>query len=110
MFCLFFATEIFSQHMAVRSCAVSFVGTSGVKHSVDVTAETLYEAAALALSVLRKADWADQIGPATELHVTVRAPEATHTVTVNQIRRWCDGVAVSPDEVLKRHRVKTLIG
>jgi len=27
-----------------------------------------------------------------------------------QIRRWCDGVAVSPDEVLKRNRVRSLIG
>jgi len=26
------------------------------------------------------------------------------------IRRWCDGVAVSPDEVLKRKRVKVLLG
>jgi hypothetical protein len=31
-------------------------------------------------------------------------------VTLDQIRRWCDGVAVSPNEVLKRHRVKMLIG
>jgi hypothetical protein len=37
-------------------------------------------------------------------------PETTHHVTPEQIRRWCDGVAVSPDEVLKRYRMKTLIG
>lgn len=28
---------------------------------------------------------------------------------VLQIQRWCDGVAVSPDEVLKRQKVKTLL-
>jgi hypothetical protein len=40
----------------------------------------------------------------------VKNPETKHTVTPSQIRRWCDGVAVSPDQVLKWHRVKTLIG
>jgi hypothetical protein len=96
--------------MALRSCSVSFVGPSGVRHEVEVTAESLFEAAALALSILRTSEWADQIGPATELLVTVKNPETTHHVTLEQLRRWCDGVAVSPNEVLKRHRVKTLIG
>jgi hypothetical protein len=36
-------------------------------------------------------------------------PETMHRVTLSQIRRWCDGVAVSPDEILKRRRVKSLI-
>lgn len=92
------------------SCSVSFVGVSGIKHSVDVSAETLYEAAALALAMFRESEWADQIAPGTELRVTVRAPETTHSVTTSQIRRWCDGVAVSPDEVLKKSRVRALLG
>jgi hypothetical protein len=28
---------------------------------------------------------------------------------VEQIRRWCDGVAVSPDDTLKKQRVKQLL-
>lgn len=74
-----------------------------------MTAETLYEAAALALAAFRQSEWADQIAPGTELEVTVKAPQTTHAVTVAQIKRWCDGVAVSPDEVLKRKRVKELL-
>ncbi len=96
--------------VGVRACIVTFSGERGVRHAVEVTAESLYEAAALALSIFRTSEWADQIGPGTELHVTVKNPETTHRVTLDQIRRWCDGVAVSPTEVLKRHRVKTLIG
>jgi len=96
--------------VGVRACVVTFSGERGVLHSVDVTAESLYEAAALALSIFRTSEWADQIGPGTELSVTVKNPETTHRVTVDQLRRWCEGVAVSPNEVLKRHRVKTLIG
>jgi hypothetical protein len=51
-----------------------------------------------------------QIAPGTPIEITVREPATTHTVSLSQIRRWCDGVAVSPDEVLKRKRVKELIG
>jgi hypothetical protein len=39
----------------------------------------------------------------------VREPP-TRCLSVVQIRRWCDGVAVSPDEVLKRKKVKELLG
>jgi len=39
----------------------------------------------------------------------VKNPETPRRVTLDQIRRWC-GVTVSPNEVLKRHGVKTLIG
>jgi hypothetical protein len=89
---------------------VSFSGERGVRHSVEVTAETLYEAAATALSVFRQSEWADTIWPNTELHVAVKNPETIHSLTQNQIRRWCDGVAVSPDELLKRQRVRLLLG
>jgi hypothetical protein len=91
-----------------RSCTVSFTGPSG-RHSVDVTAESLYEAAALGLSMLRKEDWSEPIAPGTQLEVKVCEPATTHTVSVQQIQRWCDGVAVSPDEILKRERVKQLL-
>jgi hypothetical protein len=33
----------------------------------------------------------------------------THILTLGQIRQWCDR-AGSPNEVLKRQRVKALIG
>jgi hypothetical protein len=96
--------------VAVRACVVSVVGERGVRHSVEVTAETLYEAAAAAFSVFRESEWVNVIGPNSELQVAVKNPETTHRVTIDQIRRWCDGVAVSPEEVLKRRRVKVLIG
>jgi hypothetical protein len=40
----------------------------------------------------------------------VRELATTHTVSLAQIRRWCDGVAVNPDELQKQKRVKALIG
>ena len=67
-----------------------------------MTAESVYEAAALGLSRLRRDEWADQIALGTPIEITVREPATTHNVTVAQIRRWCDGVATSPDELQKR--------
>jgi hypothetical protein len=84
------------------------LGERGVRHSVEVTADILYEAAAQAVAMFKQSDWADVIGPSTELAVAVKHPETMHRVTLSQIRRCCDGVAVSPDEILKRRRVKVV--
>jgi hypothetical protein len=95
--------------VAVRTCVVSFKAPSGIVHSVEVQAETLYEAAAIGLAQLKKDRWIEGLGPATKLEIAVREPGASHTLTVSQIHRWCEGVAVSPDEVLRRKRVKELL-
>src|ERR671936_2156196 len=87
--------------VALRTCTVSFTGPSGVRHSVEVTAESIYEAAALGVSALKSDGWADAIAPGTELEIQVREPATCYRITVHQIRRWCDGIAVSPDDTLK---------
>ena len=53
--------------VALRTCTVSFSGPSGIRHSVDVTAESVYEAAAWGVSALRKSGWADAVALGTEL-------------------------------------------
>ena len=95
--------------MALRTCTVSFSGPSGIRHSVDVTAESIYEAAGLAVSALTSDGWADAIAPGTELEIQAREPATCHRITVQQIRRWCDGGAVGPDETLKKRRFKKLL-
>jgi hypothetical protein len=91
-----------------RSCTVSFTGASGVRHSVDVVAQSLYEAAALGLTAFRRDGWTEPIAPGTTLEVLVSQPETKHTVTIAQVRRWCEAVTVSPEETLKKRRVKEL--
>jgi hypothetical protein len=88
---------------------VSFVGPTGVRHSVDVTAESLYEAAILGVAALRADGWAEQIAPGTQLEVQVRGPATTHCVTVIQLRRWCEGICVSPEETLKKRKLRAML-
>jgi hypothetical protein len=63
----------------------------------------------LAFSALMNSGWADAIAPGTELEVQVREPATCHRLTVQQIRRWCDGVALRSDEALKKRRLKQLL-
>jgi hypothetical protein len=38
-----------------RTCVVSFIESAGIRHSIEVAAESLYEAAALAVHEFRRA-------------------------------------------------------
>jgi hypothetical protein len=94
----------------VRTCIVSFRSPSGVAHSVEVQAETLYEAAGLGLALLKKDGWIEGLGPATRLEISVREPATAHIVSVQQLHRWLDGVTRSPADVLRKSKLKHLIG
>ena len=85
------------------------MGPSRVRHSVEIIAESIYEAAALGVSALKSDGRADAIAPGTELEIEVREPATYHRLTVQQIRRWCDGVSASPDDTLKKRRLKQLL-
>jgi hypothetical protein len=93
----------------LRACTVSFVAPTGVRHAVEVTADSLYEAAMLGVSLLRESGWAEQIASGAQLEIEVRQPATTHCVTVAQLRRWCEGIAVSPEETLRKRRLKALL-
>jgi hypothetical protein len=92
-----------------RACLVSFSDSTGVSHRVEVTAETLFEAAALGLKLLREHGWSSPIGPATRLEVRVSHPTITHEVTVLQLQKWSESTAVTPDERVRKDRVRTML-
>ncbi len=47
--------------MNMCSCRVTVTDLEGVRHSVVITASTLYEAVALGLEAIRKQDWAGKL-------------------------------------------------
>jgi hypothetical protein len=96
--------------MALRACAVTLTDIRGVRHHATVEAETLFEAAALGLAMLRQDGWVDKPGPGTELEIHVQPPAVRHTVSVGQLQRWLDGATISPNETLKKRRLKELLG
>jgi hypothetical protein len=48
--------------VAARTCIVTVTDLRGIRHSVEVTAESVFDAAARALSALRREAWIDGIG------------------------------------------------
>ena len=95
--------------MPLRLCTVSFKSATGISHSVDVEAETLFEAAGLGLARLKKDGWIEGLGPASRLEIAVREPSTMHSLTVQQLQRWASGITTSPAEVLRRTKVKHLL-
>jgi hypothetical protein len=93
-----------------RSCVVSFSDSRRVKHSVEVTAESLFEAAALGLSLLRAHEWVEPPGPATRLEIQIGQPTVTHEVSILQLQRWSESTAVTPAERLRKNRVRKMLG
>jgi hypothetical protein len=89
---------------------VSFKSATGVTHGVEVEADTLYEAAGLGLARLKKDGWIEGLGPGSRLEIQVREPTTIHSLTVRQLHLWLDSVTTSPAEVLRRARVKQLLG
>lgn len=93
--------------MPIRTCTVSFTDSEGLRHSVDVQAETLYEAAALAVRTFQEHQCGP--GPATHLDVEARAPSVKHSLTVGKVRDWLESSAKSPRDKLLKERLKNLL-
>ena len=92
-----------------RSCLVAFTDIRGVKHSVEVTAESLFEAAVLGVRTFRSDPWIEHVGPATVLDIEVREPAAKHAITMMQVERWLGGASTSPNEGVKKAKLKDLL-
>jgi hypothetical protein len=96
--------------MALRTCKVTCCDLKGVEHSVEVTADSLYEAVAHGLRAFRDADWVDDIGRGqTAITVTVKQPEVQHTVRVKDFEAWLESGGRSPAEMSLKTRLRELL-
>src|ERR1022692_2381983 len=55
--------------MATKTCRVSFKDLDGIRHSAEVQAETLYEAAVLGLKALKNSEWIETVGAGTRIDI-----------------------------------------
>jgi len=81
-----------------RQCHVSFHDHEGTVHSVDVTADSLYEAVATGLKAFQRNEWS---GPGafqvSYVDVTVKEPEVTHRVNLTKFNEWLERSHVHPE-------------
>lgn len=97
------------QAVPTRICAVSFADVRGIRHTVEVQAESLFEAAILAVRTFRSDPWIERVGPATVLDIEVREPAVKHAITMMQVERWLEGASTSPNEGVKKAKLKNLL-
>jgi hypothetical protein len=95
--------------MTGKTCRVSFTDLTGIRHRVEIQAESLYEAAVVGLKALKKAERIDAVGPATSLEIQVLEPAAVHVLLVAQLTRWLDGGSKNPAEAVTKKRLKQLL-
>jgi hypothetical protein len=89
-----------------RRCMVSFRDAQGVEHVAEVTAESLYEAGALALQQFRRADWSREASlDAGTLRVEV-CESTFYNVKVAELEAWLKRSGGAPRDVIARQRVK----
>lgn len=97
--------------MPLRACTVTIHDLDDVAHSLDVTAATLYEAVAQALSALRGHEWVGEIGKGlTEVTVRVKQPEVIHTVRIKDFENWLNRQGRTPAEIILKSRLRQLLG
>ena len=95
--------------MSVKACSVSFTDVRGIRHTAEVEAESLYEAAVQGIRRLNQDPWLERIGPGTKLEIEIREPSARHSITVEQVERWLAGVTKNPTEATKKAKLKLLL-
>lgn len=97
--------------MAGSRCRVSFADSDGVTHGIDVDAESLYEAIAIAVAQLRDDEVSpSNPGPSTEFIVAVYRPPVEHRIRLAQVLKWAEPTTrEGPAGISKRERVRTLL-
>ena len=98
--------DIFVSVAELKSCIVSYQDHENIRHSVEVTAETLYEAAALGLKALKvplkASGW-------LAIDIKVKSPETTHTVSGSALKEWLARQGKNPKEIILKTRLRQLL-
>ena len=90
----------------MAACTVSFVDLDGIRHSVEVEAEGLYEASVLGICAFRKHEL--EPGAMTQLEVEVHS-SVKHTLAVSKVRDWLQRGVRTPKEAILKERLRALL-
>ena len=94
----------------LKTCKVSCFDLKEVKHTVEVSAGSVYEAVAQALRIFRDNEWVEDIRHGqTPISVKVKHPEIEHTVRVQDFERWLETNPRSPAEMILKNRLRELL-
>jgi hypothetical protein len=96
--------------MAVRTCRVTCRDAQCVEHTVQVIAQSLFEAVAQALRVFREHDWSDEPNSGSAVVVTIKPAEVEHRVRIKDFQSWLESAPKSPAEMALKRRARDILG
>ena len=97
--------------MVVRTCRVTCRDAQGIEHTVQVTAQSLFEAVAQALRVFRDHDWSDEPNSGSaSVVVTIKPAEVEHRVRIKDFQSWLESTPKSPAEMALKRRLRDILG
>jgi hypothetical protein len=97
--------------VVLRTCTVAVKDIRDVEHSIEVTAETLYEAIATALAALQQDNWVGEIGQGfATVTVLVQQPPVKHEVKMKDFVSWLGRQGRSPAEVVLKQKLERILG
>ncbi len=91
---------------AMAICFVSYVDSEGLRHAVEVEADSLYEAAVKAVKTFKQHGC--EPGELNSLEVEIRT-SVTHTITLKKVRRWLNGGAKTPKEAVVKEKLREFL-
>jgi len=97
--------------MSLRACRVTICDMEGIKHTVEVTASSLYEAVALGLVAIRDQDWAGEIAEGLNtVDISVTTVPVMHSVRMQDFNKWLSQKGGTPNDISQRKHIRQILG
>jgi hypothetical protein len=95
----------------LRTCTVSFCEPKGSgRFSVEVTAESMFEAVVRARKIFRHEEWCTEAAYATGyLEVSVKSPVVEYKILLDDLDRWLKQPGGSPRDTALRQKLKAIL-
>ena len=81
-----------------------------MSHTVEVTAESLYEAAALGLRAILSRDWVEGLRDQFKVDVCVSEVLERHSVEMKEFNTWLEREGGAPRDLVQRKRARKILG
>ena len=95
--------------MAQASCIVKMVDDAGVEHSVQVRAESVYEAAILGMCRLKRHGWESDRSTIGWVTVEIHEEPTVHRVQFGKMLGWINSSGRTPRDEIRKQKLRTLL-
>ena len=95
--------------MPIRTCRVTSRDAHGIEHTIEVTAQSLFEAVAQALRVFREHDWSNDPSGSASVVVTIKPAEVEHRVRIKDFQSWLESAPKGPAEMALKRRLRDIL-